>query len=402
MYFDWEGRIISRILINFLTYHKLLWNLMNAFIITSIIYMIEKIIHPKHKKTIFLLIVLIILGMNIFTFSQVVVWVAGNITYLFVIPLLLYYFNCILKNKIQTKKQIIIFSFLNMIMPMFVEHMGVVLVVGNLLLIIAYYKKTKTLNKTLIIYFLCSLLGFFSMLLSPGSRKRNILENQEFNHLSLLGKVKYNLPNFIYYHYIINYYWIILMTIGNYYLVKNLKNKIIKWIGYFYLLPFPIITMAIYLIRTGCKINLLNQINQNTPFIIFYFISITIIEILLIYKNNKEEEEFSSLFFYVLGIVANTSMLLSPTWGYRTSVASYILVSISYLFIIDKNIQGRKLISNILLGIVGIMLSFYSILYISVAIQNKENIKMIKQQKREKKKIIEVIIVILTQKTNIT
>ena len=28
MYFDWEGRFISRLLINFLTYYKVLWNIM--------------------------------------------------------------------------------------------------------------------------------------------------------------------------------------------------------------------------------------------------------------------------------------------------------------------------------------------------------------------------------------
>ena len=91
MYFDWEGRIISRVLINILTYHKTLWNIVNSLVITGTIYLIIRIINPK-KKIIYLLTLLIFLLMNIYTFSQTIPWLAGNITYLFVIPLLLLYF----------------------------------------------------------------------------------------------------------------------------------------------------------------------------------------------------------------------------------------------------------------------------------------------------------------------
>ena len=30
MYFDWEGRFISRVFINIFTYHKVLWNIINS------------------------------------------------------------------------------------------------------------------------------------------------------------------------------------------------------------------------------------------------------------------------------------------------------------------------------------------------------------------------------------
>ena len=51
MYFDWEGRFISRIFINILTYYKPLWNFVNSFALVSMIYLIIKIIKPKHPKT---------------------------------------------------------------------------------------------------------------------------------------------------------------------------------------------------------------------------------------------------------------------------------------------------------------------------------------------------------------
>ena len=135
MYFDWEGRFISRILINLFTYHKILWNIVNSLMIVGIIYYTVNIINPKNKKLVFTLSTLVVLMMNIFTFSQVVVWVAGNITYLFVIPMMLYYFYQILRDNKCTKLKFSIHVFLNIIIPMFVEHMAVTLVIGNILIL---------------------------------------------------------------------------------------------------------------------------------------------------------------------------------------------------------------------------------------------------------------------------
>ena len=88
MWFTWEGRFISRVLINILTYNKWLWNIVNAFVIIGIINYIERISKFKNKKIMLILTFATILFMNIFTFSQTVTWLAGNITYLFVIQLL--------------------------------------------------------------------------------------------------------------------------------------------------------------------------------------------------------------------------------------------------------------------------------------------------------------------------
>ena len=150
MYFSWEGRFISRILINILTYHKVLWNFVNSLVITGTIFLIIKIINPK-KIIIYLLSLLIFLLMNIYTFSQVIPWLAGNITYLFPIPLLLLYFYFIFSNK-KDNRLIVLFSILNLIMTMFVEHMAIILIFSNILFIIYRYIKNKKIDKELILY----------------------------------------------------------------------------------------------------------------------------------------------------------------------------------------------------------------------------------------------------------
>ena len=84
-------------------------------------------------------------------------------------------------------------------------------------------------------------------------------------------------------------------------------------------------------------------------------------------------------------------MMISPIWGYRTSFATYIFLSISMLMIIDKYIKERKLY-NIILSIFCIGSSlFYIILYISVHFQYMDNLKVIETAKRRNSKVIEII-----------
>lgn len=388
MYFDWEGRFISRILINFLTYYKTIWNIINSILITSIIYLIVEIIKPKNKKFVFLSATLIILLMNIKTFSEIIVWIAGNITYLFVIPLLLFYFNYMMNHQTNNKKTIIIFAFLNIIMTMLVEHMAVILVTGNILILISRYLKTKKIDKELIIYTLSSLLGLIAMLLSPGSAKRSLVENLEFKSLSIFGKIFYNLPNFIYYTFTVNYTLIPLLVIANYYLIKKqVKNKTLKIISYLYLLIIPLINSGIYLYQNVFYTNI--SINNN-PLLITYFISYILINLVLIYNSAKNKKENKTLFFYLLGITSNFVMLVSPTWGYRTSLATYIFLAISYLLIIDQNIKENKIINYTLTSVCILFSIFYLILYTSVYLQSKENEENIKTQLREDKDVIEI------------
>ena len=309
MYFDWEGRFVSRILINILTYHKVLWNIINSLMIVGIIYYTVKIINPRNKKLIFILSTLTIFMMNIFTFSQVVVWVAGNITYLFVIPMILYYFYNLLQNKKQTKLTIIINILLNMIMPMFIEHMAVALVVGNILILAYKYIKNKKLDKYILIYLLLSIISLLTMLLSPGSIKRSKIENVEFNNLSIINKIIYNMSNFIYYTYFIYPYLIVLSTIGNYYLSKEIKNKYLRFTTYIFLLFIPIIVTLIYLLSEVTRNSLTIQ---NNILLITYFIVYTIISFILMCIYSKNKKDKITIFFYTLGLVSNLVMLASP------------------------------------------------------------------------------------------
>lgn len=390
MYFDWEGRFISRILINILTYHKYLWNILTSILITLTIYYSIKIVKPKNKKTIFILSILIILLMNIYTFSQTITWIAGNITYFYVIPILLGYFYCLIYDEEKTTFKRIVFVLINIIAPMFVEHMALIIITGNVLLLISKYIKTKKIDKELLIYTLISIVSTATMLLSPGSKSRSLIENIEFNKLNIIEKMIYNLPNFIYYTFIINYFLLILLSISNYYLIKNnIKNKYLKITLLGIQLIIPIITILLYLISNILPNYTFNLINQNNIFIITYWCIYMIILFILLIIDSKQEKHKISLFLFILGICANVYMLASPTWGYRTSLFTYILLSILSLKIIDKY-KEKDNKNKFLLVFTSIVMCFYLFLYINVYRCQTSLEKSIKMQLKNNNDVIEI------------
>ena len=378
MWFTWEGRFISRLLINILTYNKWLWNIVNSIMIVGIIYYTEKIVKFKHKKTGILLTISVLLFMNIFTFSQVVTWLAGNITYLFVIPLLLMYFYIIYNNKDKQKINILLII-LNIIIPMFIEHMAILLILLNIYFVINDYIKHKKINKKLIIFTLISIISFALMYFSPGNAIRSGMENLEFNKLSLFGKILYNIPNLIFYTYRINYFLILLLVIGSIILIrKNINNKFIRIVLYLIEL-ISVIPTGIYLLES---FNLINNYNlDNNKLVIVYYFLLTIINFVLLLKNKNK----LSVIFYSMGIISNVIMLMSPTWGYRTSFATYLFLSICYLIIINEYYKKNKIIeiSVIIMTILGML--FYLVFYTSIYRVNKDNEEIIRNANKTKR-----------------
>ena len=130
---------------------------------------------------------------------------------------------------------------------MFVEHAGVILVLINLFLLIYKYKKDKEFSKELFMYLIISIISLSSMLLSPGTHKRSLVENTYFNSLNIIGKVIYNIHNFVYYTYIIYPYLSVLVFIGNIKLIKgNIKHKSLSILPLFILFYFSFYINYLY------------------------------------------------------------------------------------------------------------------------------------------------------------
>lgn len=347
-----ESLVISKILINLLTCNKIVFNVLNSLCLVSIIYYITKLVRPFNKKLVFFLSLFAILLMNNYTFLQVVAWVSGNITYLFVIPLLLYYFYKVIYLKDEKKLSIILLSFLNFIIPMFSLQTAVILIVFNIFINIHSILKYKKLSKKHIIYLFISLISLISMFIIDSSLANMFIG---LDNLKMLKRVVCNVSNFIYYTFIINPYMVILMVISNYYLIKNtIKNKYLKTISNIYFIIFPVAITIFYLISNYFDISIFSVFIKNNMLITLYFISYIIFDIFLIFLPFDGERINIRLLFYILGILSNFIMLLSPTWGYRTSLLTYLLLTISFIMTIDYFYKDKKLV-NILLPLISIL-----------------------------------------------
>jgi len=379
-YMDWEGRFISRILIVLLTYNKLIWNIISSAINTSIIYLSMKIISPKNKKATFSLLFLVFLLMSFKVFTQSIIWVTGNITYVFVIPLMLGYFYLIMNDLINSNERVILVSILNIIMTMFIEQMAVLLVISNIIILIYSSYKKKKLDKRVLLFLICSLLGTTVMLASPGSANRYINYHKYYKDLSFFNKIIYNIPNFIRLTYIINYYLLALLIIVNFLLIKKYINRMIfRLILYAFLLIMPVFTSLGFLINHFTD-NPNIFIDYNNKIIcLYYFIHMLITFILLL----KEKDE-KAIFFYIIGMMSNLIMLLSPTCGNRTAIGAYIFVCISLIIIIDKNVTFNIRKIMWLKLIIIILVLIYDTYYISAYLLHREHLSNINKVISEK------------------
>ena len=391
MYFSWEGRIISRVFINLLTYHKVIWNFLNSFIIVGIIYYIGKIIRPKNKIYVLLSSLFLFLFMNLYTFSQVIVWLAGNITYLFVILLLLFYFYWMFEKKDFSWKQIILLSFLNFISTMFVEHMAILLILSNLFFLSLSFYQNKKIDRRILLFLICSIVGTLLMFLSPGTRLRNGMENIEFNQLSFFGKIFYNLPNFIFFTYISNYSLFLLMIPTGILLSKNIiRNKVLRILHYLFLL-FPILT-SISSIFSFLSISILGEFsNPNSIFNTVYYILYSIDFVILFFFYTKEKKNIKAIFFLLLGFFSNGIMMLSPTWGYRTGFATYLFMGVSFIMVLDSYLSNKKFYNYFFFSLNSFMMIFFLVLYFSVHCQYLDNYKRIQEGIKNHSKQIEIV-----------
>lgn len=386
MYFDWEGRLVSRIFINILTYNKWLWNIVNAVLVTLFVYGAEKTIEFK-KKYIFPLVGLLILGMNPYMFSQVIVWLAGNITYFFIVPVLILYFYYVINNDEYNKWFVLVFGLINFFGTMFVENMALVFVFGNILVLIYKYIKNKKIDKRIILYLSLSIVGTILMLLSPGTRFRSSIENVEFNKLSLIGKIMVNIPNFIFYTFIGNSYLLGLMSYSNYLMIrKQVKNEWLKYGLIIYVLVGGLLTMIVYPLSLVRVTFLEVLINSSNILVILYWIIYLLISLVLIYFEDKKDLKIVLLF--LIGLIGNGVMLVSPTWGFRTAFFTYAILGICSIMVIGKYVKDSNLFVYVSRIIFGIMAVLYFVFYLNISKCQNMVEKSIKKQISDNAEII--------------
>ncbi len=395
-YYSYEGRIMSRIFINILTYNKFLWNILNPLIISLIYYFCLKIITRDDNYITPTLMFLAFLFVDVEGFRQVYVWLAGNITYLF--PMILIFYLLYLNRNltfIVSKIEKISLPLVTFVFSLFVENASIVIVFCYLFFVGFYYVKNRKIEKSLLASFILALIGTLIMLLSPGNSNR-LDTYPEFTSLSVIGKLIYNIPNFINYTFIRNSFLVLLFSVVILYTGKErIKCQPIKYFIWLYATIVPGITAFYnYLITLGIKIYILEIfLNYQNIAIIFFWVIYTFIALLLVGNYIVEKKDLMAGLLIVVGFLSNSAMMISPVWGGRTGYLTAICVSTGLIKIIqnfDIIRYDNKIVCFLSNTVLALMIILLLVGYRSVYINNLNREEYIRSQLASGNEIIEI------------
>lgn len=338
MYYSWEGRLISRFLIFLLTYHKFLWSLITTIMLIGFIKSCYSFFNQDTPKIIYFIPFLLLFLVNNIFLTQSYFWIAGNITYIYpsilVIIVLIYLYKH--NGKYQNIFEKILLIIASIIIPMFVENIGCAFLLAMFLMVGYHYLINKKVSLLEIIMLIFSMISLIFMLKSPGSANR-MYEEKYFMDMSLLGKVFYNIPNFIYYTYnrnaIILFFMIIIINKMFYQLLKKRKTIFLIVTILFNIIPLiSIIENIGYILPIEINFNWGNFNTANWHYV-FYWIIFTGTWFYAIYYFLKEyQEKWFLIILVLIGFASVFVMVMTPVWGDRVT-ALYVF---STIFVITR------------------------------------------------------------------
>ncbi|MDD2409902.1 MAG: DUF6056 family protein [Bacilli bacterium] len=346
-YFTYESRVFSRFLINILVYHKWLWNIVNAASMLLMYWCFNKCANKNNNKYIYMLSMILILLVPGSMFGQVYAWPTGGCTYLIPASLILFYITYIFNYKINKKIIVVLLGILNFIIPMFVDNFGVGLIIANIIFL-TYFFKDKNKSKKILFFTLLSIISILIVYFSPGSANR-LATTDEFSNLSILGKIIFNFDNFFNYTFYAVPFTLILMMIINIYVINKLikQNVIFKTILILIFCFGPLYTSFIGLYMYNPLSEYIASLDffwlEKNMFLdtyvghLYYFIFALffIYSIYYIYKNDC----LKYIALVIIGVSTNFIMFLSPTWGFRTTFFTNIMILLVCLILISKIIE---------------------------------------------------------------
>lgn len=401
-YNSFEGRFFSRLFDLIFNYYKPIWIIINAFGMTLLYYFINKMVNVRKLSFLSALIIESLLLVDEETFSQVYVWITGNTTYfipMIFLVFIIYINRQIFDNKktaISYKKYMyIVLPILSFISCMFVENVAVGIISTFILIIVYYYIKNKKVNVLMVICTLSACLGLYLMLFSPGTMNR-LNSMSSFDKMNLLEKIKYTFPRQLRYVFVKNSFLILISTFSSLVLIyRNLKG-FKKFALYFFMGIVPFITIVLntcYLIF-NFQIGRLNfLLDCYNIFTFLYWCAYLVILIILVVKYSKADKQ-KLLFFFLIAILNNGAMLISPLAGGRTSFLSTIMLIICSLLIFDSlnvKIFDRKWVIKLNDCFVAILIGFFTLFYMYCYKLDLKRTIYIRNQLKDNTEVIEII-----------
>lgn len=339
-YSGWSGRFFSELYGFLVTPHKWFWNILNPSLFALIFYNIIKITKPKYTLMSILFVLMWMLSVKDELRMETYSWLMGT-TYVIPLALSLIFIyqvkDSILKAiHLSIIKQALL-GFLLFYIGLTMENISVVMFFLVALIFLYLLIKDRTINWTWLRFSLISLSSLLILRLSPGAALRLARDHAEWTSLSLFEQIQTNYPLFIQHTFIDNKWFTLSFTLILCTLVfqSTLKNGIKTLLAS--ALSLAVISSLSLTLYTKLNWSILTQFTDTTSLLnMIYWPIYIIILFLLIWTQLKNSQKLIALFFVLAAGLANGSMLLSPIFGYRSSLFTLYFMMIVGIILFNE------------------------------------------------------------------
>lgn len=182
-YFNWGGRTIAHTLAQtFLILPKAIFNVLNSFIYTVLIYLIYlhgKLNRKNKEQPYILLLIHLLLWFMIPVFGQSFIWLIGSCNYLWTTVIILYFLWLYRKNSLSEKWYNLLFMFILGLLAGWTNEntsAGLIIILVFSFIINKVETRKFKLSKTRLFGIIGTLAGFVIMICAPG----NYIRSAEF------------------------------------------------------------------------------------------------------------------------------------------------------------------------------------------------------------------------------
>lgn len=384
-YQSWSGRFFSELYGFVITPQKEVWNLLNAVLFTGIFILIIKLVDSKKNLLTGLVVILLMLSVKDELRMETYTWLMGT-TY--VIPLFLSLFFFFLNyNFLIFQSKLSDYKFIISIFTLFyiglcMENIAILMVISNIIFLVYFFLKIRKIELKLIIYLVTSTISFIILRLSPGASARLIRDHADWTQLSFFEQLSKNFPNFIQMTFIDNRYLILLLsiTLGLTIILKILKSKSINWTDAIYLSILGTSSMVSVSLQLNSRYPLPIfelMINPNSKFNLIFWIIFAIAIYCIVWSYFEGITRNKLFFFLTLSGIGTGVMMLSPIFGYRSTLYTvYFLIIFIAVVVSQFNIKIKYRIVIALIFSLLIINQTRSLLYKYQLVQRVHNYRL--------------------------
>lgn len=362
-YQSWSGRFLSELYGFLVAPNKWFWNILNPTLFLFVFLNILLFVRPKNGWLSTLLLIFLILSVKDDLRMETYTWIMGT-TYIIPLCLSLFIFLEMDRYLLRGSKlrffDYLFVSLSSVYIGLTMENIAVSMTFASLVFVVWDYVTEKRINRYLILNFLLSLASLAIMRLSPGANLRLHRDHQAWIALSLVEQLLKNYPNFLNYTFIQNKFLVLAFSSVNLFVAMRAflsgKHRLLDLTTSVLSLMAIVSSLALSL-SVYMQSSLLTQMTDPASLFSSFFWPVFILFLFInLFLNLSGDHRIKVLFLILLAGLSNGAMMLSPIFGFRSSVYTVFFMFVATLILFEE--IRMNLIVNILMGILLVVLVY--------------------------------------------